>query len=219
MTPTRSRRRLYQAGAALLAFVLACALVWHGYLKDRVIPKRFGVVDAGMVYRSGQMHPAIIKQVLSDNHIRVVVDLQYPEDKPAQEAERQAIGELGIEQYRFPLNGNGTGDIEQYARAIARIHRSVLDDKPVLVHCAAGAQRTGGVIAAWRTLVEGKSVTSAVHEMEQYDWDPVKDHVLLEYLDGHIETLARRLVELGVIPAVPPELPRFANEPSRSANP
>jgi len=215
MTPTLSRRRLYQAGTALLAIVLACALVWQGYLKDRVIPKRFGAVDAGTVYRSGQMHPAIIKQVLVDNHIRVVVDLQYPEDKPAQEAERQAIGELGIEQYRFPLNGNGTGDIEQYAQAIARIHRSVLDDKPVLVHCAAGAQRTGGVVAAWRTLVEGKSVTSTVREMEEYDWDPVKDHVLLEYLDAHIETLARRLVELGVIPAVPAELPRFtAGQPA-----
>ncbi len=196
-------------GAGLLVLALAGA-AWMELVHDRIFPKRFGVVEAGQIYRSAQLHPALVGDVLVDNGIKSVVDLQYWEDKPFLVAEKRAIEQLGITQHRFPLNGNGTGDIEHYALAIREIHDAVGRGEPVLVHCAAGAQRTGGVLAAYRTLVQGKSAALAVDEMELYDWDPVKDRVLLEYLDDNLPTLAVRLVELGVIPAVPDELPRFA---------
>ncbi len=168
------------------------------------------MVEAGQIYRSGQLHPALVRETLAENDIDVVVDLQYWEDKPGHLAERDAVAALGIEQHRFPLDGNGTGDIEHYALAIQEIHAAVEAGQPVLVHCAAGSQRTGGVIAAYRTLVQGKPVDVAVAEMERYDWDPEDDTILLEYLDENIATLAQRLVALGVIDAVPDPLPSFA---------
>lgn len=207
-TNSRLKRRLAYGAAGFVGFVIIVA-AWFEFVHDRVFPKRFGVVESGEIYRSGQIHPALIDDVLRDYSIGKVVDLQYWENKPGHLAERAAIESLGLEASRFPLNGNGTGDIEHYALAIREIHRSVQAGQPVLVHCAAGAQRTGGVIAAYRTLVQDRPVASAIAEMEQYDWDPEDDRVLLEYLDDNVDTLARRLVELGVLDRVPASLPVF----------
>ena len=205
-----NRRSRYVSIIATTFVVLVVAgYLWHAYLRDRIFPKRFGVVEAGMLYRSGQISSGLIKKVLVEHHIKVVVDLQFDDGSAAQHAETRAIHELGIEQYRFPLNGNGTGDIKHYAAAIATIQQSITSGEPVLVHCAAGTQRTGGVIAAWQTLIQGKSVPTAIDELERYDWKPHKNRILLEYLDRNMQTLATELVDLKVLTKVPSTLPDF----------
>ena len=77
----------------------------------------------------------------------------------------------------------------------------------MLVHCSAGSQRTGGVVAMFRVLIQKRSPESAVAELEQYDWQPNKDQVLLDYLNSHIGELARLLVEMDVIEKIPNTLP------------
>ena len=196
---------------ATLGFVVlvVCGFIWHNYLEYRIFPKRWGVVETGRLYRSGQISPSLIKKELQEHHIKVVVDLQFHENSAAQIAEAKAIEQLGIKQYRFPLNGNGTGDIKHYAAAIATIKQSLANGQPVLVHCAAGTQRTGGVIAVWQTLVRGESVPTAIAELERYDWRPKKNRILLEYLDQNMNQLVAALVELDVLPKAPDKLPDF----------
>ena len=205
-----TRRARYGAWCAGLFILLVAGWsLWHNYLEDRIFPKRFGVVVPGLVYRSGQISSVLIGKVLEEHHIKVVVDLQFDEGSAIQHAEARAIEHLGIAQYRFPLNGNGTGDIKHYAAAIARIQQSIDEGKPVLVHCAAGTQRTGGGIAAWQTLVRGEPVPSAIAGMEAYGWKPVKNRILAEYLDRNMPVLASDLVDLKVIDKLPAKLPDF----------
>ena len=99
------------------------------------------------------------------------------------------------------------GDVDP--QAIAAINKAVKEKQPVLVHCSAGSQRTGGVIAMYRLLVQKQSVLPILEEMEQYDWDSEDDQVLSIYLDKYIAILAERLVSLSVIEAVPSHLPSF----------
>ena len=184
--------------------------VWEGIIKDRVIPKRFGVVQEGQLYRSGLLSAALVKKVLLKYKIKVIIDLAADSpDNRDRKAEKQAAAELGIERLTFPLRGDGTGDINNYARAIAAIVQAKQEHKPVLVHCNAGLQRTGGVIAAYQLLVEQKDPSFVYHEFTRYDRDPWNDTALMNYVNSHMEELAVLLKKMGVISKIPSPLPVF----------
>jgi protein tyrosine phosphatase (PTP) superfamily phosphohydrolase (DUF442 family) len=134
-----------------------------------------------------------------------------------QQAEQTAIRELGLQGLRFPMNGNGTGEIEQVAKAVAALAAAEHDGKPALVHCAAGAQRTGCVVATYRLLVKQDSPTDVLTEMEQYGWRPDHDQVMLNFLNDHLPDFAARLVQLGTLSEMPPSIPVLAAT-SKTAN-
>jgi protein-tyrosine phosphatase len=184
--------------------------VWEGIIKDRIIPKNFGVVQEGQLYRSGLISASLVKKVLLKYKIKVIVNLAVDSlDNHDRKAEKQAASELGIERLTFPLLGDGTGDINNYAQAIAAIVQAKQEHKPVLVHCNAGLQRTGGVIAAYQLLVEQKAPSSVYREFTRYDWDPWNDTALFKYVNGHMEELAVLLKKMGVISEIPRPLPVF----------
>jgi protein tyrosine/serine phosphatase len=199
----------------LAAIIIGAGIwIWEEKLEDHFIPKRWGVVEEGKIYRSGQLSSTLIRKMLRKHNIAVIVDLTFevPGDRD-QEAERQAAVELGIEVYRYPLRGDGTGDIGNYAKAIATIVDAKNKGKCVLVHCAAGAQRTGGVIACYRVLVEKREPSFAYAEMKRYDWREKHDQVLLTYMKQNMAQLAELLKQMGVIEDVPQPLPTI---PSRN---
>ena len=201
-------RRLIISGLAALVVIAGALTSWDLVLKDRLATKHWGVVEQGLIYRSGRLPLDRAQATLANHHIRVLIDLT--ENKPSnrfQPKERAAAKALGIEYHNFPLIGDGTGDIAHYANAIAVMLQARREGKPVLIHCAAGAQRTGGVVAAYRVLVEQKSPDEARAELKRYGWKPGKDQVLLNYLNGNMAKLAELLLALQVIDTIPHPLP------------
>lgn len=187
---------------------LAGTLLWSEVLKYRFIVKRFGVVEPGLIYRSGQISKWLIEDTLKRHEIAVVIDLNGIEVGDAhQPVEVETAERLGLEHHRLPLSGNGTGDIRQYAEAIRLIHESANAGRPVLVHCYAGAQRTGGVVACYRMLVQKKPPSEAYAELMRYGWDPDEDHALRDYVNANMVELAGLLAENGVIAEAPDPLP------------
>lgn len=207
-------------GLAVLATLLVlwgAFEVYNAHVKDRVRLKRWGAVEAGSIYRSGQLSSYRVGGALDRFGIDSIVNLMGFEARdPYQLAEAREAAARGIEMERFPLLGNGTGDIRMYADAVAKLAADVRAGRTVLVHCAAGTQRTGGAIALYRTLVQGVSGAAAFHEMQQYEWDPLDDAVMLVYLNGQMAQVAEMLVRRGVIESVPDELPWIG--PARPPN-
>jgi protein tyrosine/serine phosphatase len=206
---TRCRRRwLLVMGFTTL--VAAGIWLWTGVFEQRFVPKRFGEVERGCIYRSGRLSAPLVKKVLAKYHINTIVDLGAEKSAdPDQQAEKQAAAELNIRILRFSLSGNGTGDVNEYARAIAAVAEAQKNKLPVLVHCAAGAQRTGGVIAAYRLLVQKKTLGFVAAELEHYGCDINDKPALLNYLNNNMAELAKLLKKAGVIDEIPSPLPQL----------
>lgn len=198
---------------AVPAIVIGLTIwLWFGFIKYRFFPKRFGVVVPGHIYRSGQISASLIKKTLTKHNIRVIINLSSADsgDRDKQ-AEKQAAEELNIKVFRFTMSGNGTGDINDYANAVIAIANAEKQNLPVLVHCTAGAMRTGGVIATYRLLVQKADPNIVEDEIEKYGCTIDDKPVLRSFLNDNMAAFASRLKQAGVIdeiPAVMPQIPR-----------
>ncbi|MGD0539907.1 MAG: hypothetical protein ABSB33_00175 [Tepidisphaeraceae bacterium] len=208
-------RRWWAWGLTLIAAALA---IWYvcdnaGRWKDRFVPRKLRIVEPGAIYASGQIDRHLIRQVLSDDRIKVIVCLlaDDPTD-PDVAAELETTKDLGIERYVDPLGGDGTGDFHSYADAVAQMVEARKNGKPVLVHCSSGAQRSNGAVYYYRVLVEHWDADSAAQEMLRNGHDPKSNPALIPYLNLHIREIAAILVDKAVIDHIPDPLPQIHHE-------
>jgi hypothetical protein len=197
----------------ILALLGAAGWFWWSELQGRWFfsPRQWGAVEEGRIYRSGQIHWRVVEDALARHGIRVIVDLAIdePGDRNAA-AECEVADRLGIRKVDVHgLGGHGTGPVEAYADALATIRQARAAGEPVLVHCAAGAQRTGGAVAFHRLLFDGWDGRRTYEEMAAFRGRPKGVDPLFDYVNENLRALAERLVERGLLPAVPSPLPRL----------
>jgi protein-tyrosine phosphatase len=170
----------------------------------------WGVVVPGKIYRSSEMPGLMVRNKLVANNIKVILLLtQDPADADT-EAERSAAADLGVKILQYPLEGNGVGDPGNYVEAISSVSRANAEGQAVLIRCHSGAQRTGGVVAVYRVLVEGDSPDESKQELERWGWDGKKNPKLLPFLNQHMAEWAAELKERGVIDRTPDPIPQFS---------
>jgi protein tyrosine phosphatase (PTP) superfamily phosphohydrolase (DUF442 family) len=166
-----SARRVGIPLAVALAAIAGAALVsWD--LGQR-LPRRFAPVVEGGLYRSGAVSPGQLQRLARDYGIRSVVSLLDP-NAPESIAERRAAERLGIAWHNVPLPGDGASTpIER-----ARIKALLFDVKamPILVHCAAGTNRTGLAIGLYRMHKQGWTLEEVLEEMRRFGFKDRPHH-------------------------------------------
>ncbi|MGD0573150.1 MAG: dual specificity protein phosphatase family protein [Sedimentisphaerales bacterium] len=199
---------------AVPAIVIGLAIwAWFGGIEYHFIPKNFGVVEQGHIYRSGQISAKLIKKILKEHNIKVIINLtSMGPNNPDKRAEEKAAAELNIKVLRFPMSGNGTGDINDYAAAVAAIADAEKQNLPVLVHCVAGAARTGGIIATYRLLVQKIDPNIVEDELEKYSYAVDKKTTLRLFLNNNMAAFASRLKQAGVIDQIPATIPQIPRD-------
>lgn len=192
----RPNRALVAIGA--VASAIAAFAVWDELIKPHVIPKRFGVVADGRVYRSGKLTASTMEAVVRDHEIKTIVDLgAWVDDPRGERLEAQTAKVLGVERHVFDLVGDSTGDPNDYLDALRLMSDPA--NQPVLVHCGAGTERTGVVVFLYRTIVEGKPEAEAIAEARRAGHDPRRNPRLNETLERWKGEIARAYREGGRI--------------------
>ena len=198
----RSKPPLWVVILSLIVMVGSFTALWYGGLRNNFLPVNFGEVEPGL-YRSGQISRHIMRGTLQDHHIGLVINLSS-DDTPDSRAEKEAIKEVGAEQVHLGLGGNGLGDPNYYPMALREIVKARQEGRGVLVHCQSGAQRTGGIIATYRILIEGKSPDEAFAEMKSYGHDPRHNPELIPFIQEHLPEWKAQLAQQHVLPVTQP---------------
>jgi protein tyrosine phosphatase (PTP) superfamily phosphohydrolase (DUF442 family) len=192
-----ARRKTRIALALVLCIACGAALLW---LPQHGEPKRFGVVEAGRLYRCGDITPHQLECVTRKYGVRTVLSLLNP-DVPESVAEREAAERLGVRWVNVALPGNGASTPAEREQI-----RAVLFDPeawPILVHCAAGTNRTGLAVGMYRLHRQGWTLEQVLREMREYGFEDLPRHQSLREALGS-EWRAARSDREPVTPAVPP---------------
>ncbi|NLG43606.1 MAG: dual specificity protein phosphatase family protein [Phycisphaerae bacterium] len=158
----------------LLAIVAASSaggalLWWHA----GQWPRRFAIVDAGRLYRSGEVTPQHLARLHHEYGIRRVISLLDP-TAAVTRAEREAAQTLGLEWHNVPLPGDGASTPRQ--RDLLRALLAQPDSPPTLVHCAAGVNRTGLAVGMYRLHCQGWSLAQVMAELRANDFEDLPKH-------------------------------------------
>ena len=167
----------------ILFGAMLCLYILVEEVRPRVFPKRFGEVVQDTIFRSGRIHPDIYFSVLKENKIDTIISLT--EKKPNhqwQDQEIEIANKLGIPIHRFPLKGDGTGNPAEYQKALVKLKQEENAGRKILLHCAAGTNRTGGAVFLYRTIFERVTDERALSEMKHYDFSLKDNGHLIKFL-------------------------------------
>jgi tyrosine-protein phosphatase SIW14 len=160
---------------ALLSIFLIVLLVGGplGYASYRHSHVRnFRVVHEGVLYRSGQLSHAGLKEIVYDHGIQTVISLRDLSD--GERSEEEYCKKRGLNHHRIPPRNWSAPDGSVPAEPGIRKFLEIMDDPanyPVLIHCFRGVHRSGAYCAVFRMEYQRWSREAAMAEMQLLGYD------------------------------------------------
>jgi undecaprenyl-diphosphatase len=111
----------------------------------RLLTRNFGQVTDG-VYRSDQIHRPWLRWVWRTQRFRTVINLAWS-GTAADLAEERLLASQGVVYRKFSWTPVGPPSPEELRDAVAALDGA---PRPLLIHCRAGRDRTGGLVGIWR---------------------------------------------------------------------
>jgi DSP-PTPase phosphatase fused to NAD+ Kinase len=164
---------------AICAGLLLAGLLALLHVQDLFWPRNFGVVTEGAIYRSARLSPSMLTEVVERHGIRTLVDLGAYADPERGHRVDEVLHAHGAERVAIRMHGDGRGNPNGYLEAL----RVMADParRPVLIQCAAGAQRTSALVLLYRRVVEGVPIQETYPESFDFGHEP-DEWILLAYL-------------------------------------
>lgn len=206
-------------GLVAFTIVMVVAVVVVLLSRERLFAKRFAVVEPGQIYRGGYTEPWPLKRLIQQygvKHILCLMNLAVDDRGPKEE---KVASEMGVVLKEIPMPGNGCADFASLDVAADYIADPA--HRPLFVHCAAGTQRTGAAVAAYRMKHLGWSYDRAIAEaqkcgLKHHEKSSPEDRDPYDHLRLYSEYLARQANRPAATTRRTSPVPAPTSRPSRS---
>jgi protein tyrosine/serine phosphatase len=156
------KRSKTRVAATAIALVLGSLAAYEGVLQ---ISGNFHTVIAGQLYRSAQPTSAQLERYVRDHGIETVINLRGENTADWYRQEIATSEKLGIKHIDFRMSASQELDPERAAELVAVMKSA---PKPILIHCQAGADRSGLASALYSHWVAQKSEHFAEGQLSFY---------------------------------------------------
>lgn len=168
-TPPRMRhsyRRALMLAVLAGGLVLVCAWSYHTFVGTNL-----HTVVPGQIYRSAQLEPRELAEVVERLGIRTVINLRgYSPGFDWYEREKETLQRLGVKHWDVRLSYRSPPAVPELQRLVKALTSS---ERPILMHCRRGADRTG-LASSIAVLLEGGRVEQARGQLSiYYGWFPL----------------------------------------------
>jgi protein tyrosine/serine phosphatase len=160
-----------------LLTLLMVATMFGGYIGYLQLSGNFHTVIAQELYRSAQPSSAQLEDYVRDHGIKTVINLRGEnETSKWYDEEVSTARRLGVRHLDFRLSAS---KIVSPAKIDALVTLMKTAQKPILIHCLSGADRTGLVSAIYSQQVAGLDEDIAERQLSPY-----YGHVAIPYLSS-----------------------------------
>ena len=160
------------------------------------VPQRWTEARAGWLYRSGQIPPSDVADVLRAERIDVVLDLTDDTPDHVRDAERVAAEKLGIRYLHLPVVQPKRTVIENLSTAVVEMELARRRGERVLVHCTFGHRRSATALVLYARLIEREPKHVAFAEFTRFtDPDSTWSDDVIRFLEKNEDAIRARVDE------------------------
>ena len=151
----------------LLGLVASLAAILAGYIASDLAHDNLRMVLPGQAYRAGQMSPNALALSIEEYGIKSILNLRGKNPSRAwYNSETEAAQRLKVVHYDFGISASQELRVQDMDE-IARLLQAA--PKPVLIHCAGGADRSGLASALYLYAIAGKPAQEADRELSMWN--------------------------------------------------
>ncbi|MBY0414969.1 MAG: tyrosine-protein phosphatase [Bdellovibrionales bacterium] len=139
------------------------------FVSTNLVASDYGLVnnihetDPGKLYRSAQLKDHELKKLILKRKIKTVINLRGEGvDKDWYQKELRASNELGVAHFDIAMSASRLPHKDDLRKLLALYETA---ERPILIHCLAGADRTGEAAALYQMIYMGKSKDEAIKQL------------------------------------------------------
>ena len=151
--PKRSQIPAWIFSALLLLYGSYCL-----YLSEQ---GNFHAITPGEAYRSAQLDRDELEHYIKRYKIKSILSLRNDTDNGNADWHKEEVkvcAETGVTHYSVPISQKREPEARNVAEILRVFHSA---PRPILIHCKAGADRTGLAAAMWKVSVDKETKTEA----------------------------------------------------------